>query len=170
MNIFFKLFLLLPLIEIIGFIAIGGEIGLGLSLLWLMGAAALGTYVLRGHGGIWSRVQTADDDLFVVEGMFDAVCLLLAGLLLIFPGFISDFLALPLLAPHLRRLFFQRMQKNPDGFIRRHARFNQKTRHGSGMGEETTIIEAEYTEIDPAAPAHSTRPPEPPQHLPPQGK
>lgn len=162
MNIFFKLFLLLPLIEIIGFIAIGGKIGLGWSLLWLIGAAVLGTYVLRGQGGVWSRVQTADDDLFVVEGMFDAVCLLLAGLLLIFPGFISDFMALALLAPQLRHLFFQRLQKNPDGFIRRHARFNQKTRHG-GMTQETTIIEAEYTEIDPAH-----RPSEPPQSLPPQ--
>lgn len=150
MNIFLLLFIFFPIFEIAGFVVIGGEIGLGSTLLWLMASAALGVWVLRGQGGIWSRVQTADDDLFVIEGMFDAVCLLAAGLLLIFPGFISDFIALPLLLPALRRLIFAHIQKRPDGFIRRHARFTQTSRHG-GASPETTIIEAEYTEIDPAA-------------------
>jgi len=149
MNIFLTLLILLPLFEIAGFVVIGGEIGLGATLLWLIGSAALGVWVLRGQGGIWSRVQTADDDLFVVEGMFGALCLLAAGLLLIFPGFISDFIALPLLVPPLRRLIFGQIQKSPDGFIRRNVRFHQTTRHG-GNATETTIIEAEYSEIDPA--------------------
>ena len=122
MNIFFYIFVLLPLLEIAGFIVIGGKIGLGASLLWLIGAGMLGSWVLRGRGGIWARVQTADDDLFMVEGMFDALCLLVAGLLLVFPGFISDFLALPLLVPAVRGLIFRRLQKNPDGIIRRHVR------------------------------------------------
>jgi len=150
MNIFLTLLVLLPLFEIAGFVVIGGEIGLGTTLLWLLGSAALGVWVLRGQGGIWSRVQTADDDLFVVEGMFDALCVLAAGLLLVFPGFISDFLALPLLLPPVRRLIFRQIQKSPDGFIRRNVRFSQTTRHGGTT--ETTIIEAEYSEIDPAAP------------------
>ncbi|MDP2206458.1 MAG: FxsA family protein [Alphaproteobacteria bacterium] len=148
MNIFLLLFIFFPLFEIAGFVVIGGEIGLGSTLLWLMASAALGIWVLRGQGGIWARVQTADDDLFVVEGMFDALCLLAAGLLLIFPGFISDFIALPLLVPPLRRLIFRHIQKRPDGFIRRHARFTNTTRHG-GSNTQTTIIEAEYSEIDP---------------------
>ncbi len=150
MNIFFTLLIFLPLIEIVGFIVIGGEIGLGASLLWLIGAGMLGTYILRGQGSIWSRVQTADDDLFVIEGMFDAVSLLLAGILLVFPGFISDLIALPLLAPHIRQLLFKRLQKNPNGFIRRHARFSGQSRHGGQSPRESTVIEAEYTEIDPA--------------------
>lgn len=151
MNIFLTLLVLLPLFEIAGFVVIGGEIGLGATLLWLIGSAMLGVWVLRGQGGIWSRVQTADDDLFVVEGMFGALCLLAGGLLLIFPGFISDFIALPLLVPPLRRLIFRHIQKSPDGFIRRNVRFTRTSRHG-GSASETTIIEAEYSEIDPAAP------------------
>ena len=150
MNIFFTLLIFLPLIEIAGFIVIGGEIGLGASLLWLIGAGMLGTYILRGQGGIWSRVQTADDDLFVIEGMFDAVSLLLAGILLVFPGFISDIIALPLLVPQVRHLIFKRLQKNPNGFVRRHARFNNTSRHGGQETRESAVIEAEYTEIDPA--------------------
>lgn len=161
MNIFFYIFVLLPLLEIAGFIVIGGKIGLGASLLWLIGAGMLGSWVLRGRGGIWARVQTADDDLFMVEGMFDALCLLVAGLLLVFPGFISDFLALPLLVPAVRGLIFRRLQKNPDGIIRRHVRFSHTTRHGGGE-RQSTVIEAEYTEIDPAPPA------EPPPVLPPR--
>lgn len=150
MNIFFTLLIFLPLIEITGFIVIGGEIGLGASLLWLIGAGMLGTYILRGQGSIWARVQTGGDDLFVIEGMFDAVSLLLAGILLVFPGFISDLIALPLLAPQIRHLLFKRLQKNPNGFIRRHARFDGQSRHGGQNTRESTVIEAEYTEIDPA--------------------
>lgn len=152
MNIFFTLLIFLPLIEIAGFIVIGGEIGLGASLLWLIGAGMLGSYILRGQGGVWARVQTADDDLFVIEGMFDAVSLLLAGILLVFPGFISDIVALPLLAPQIRHLIFQRLQKNPNGFVRRHAKFNNTSRHGGQETRESAVIEAEYTEIDPAQP------------------
>lgn len=151
MNIFLLLFIALPLLEIAGFVVIGGAIGLGMTMLWLIGSVMLGFSVLRGQGGVWSRVQTADDDLFMIEGMFDAVCLLLAGLLLIFPGFVSDFLALPLLVPQLRRLLFRQIQNKPDGFIRRHARFTQTTRHGSTAESTSTVIDAEYTEVDPAA-------------------
>lgn len=146
MHIFFKLLLIIPLIEILGFIFIGGAIGFGASFLWLVGAGMLGSYILRRQGGVWSRVQTADDDLFVVEGLFDAVTLLLAGILLLFPGFISDIIALPLLAPQIRHLIFGRLKKNPNGFIRRHARFHGESRHGGG---ESTVIDAEYTEISP---------------------
>lgn len=147
MNIFFSVLIFLPLIEIAGFVVIGGKIGLGATLLWLIGAGMLGTYILRGQGGVWSRVQTADDDLFVIEGMFDAVCLLAAGLLLIFPGFISDIIALPLLVPQLRRLIFKQLQKNPNGYIRRNARFHRTSRHGGQTSQTSTIIDAEYTEI-----------------------
>ncbi|MFN7114542.1 MAG: FxsA family protein [Alphaproteobacteria bacterium] len=162
MNIFLLLFILFPLFEIAGFVVIGGEIGLGNTLLWLMASAGLGIWVLRGQGDVWARVQTVDDDLFVIEGMFDALCMLAAGLLLLFPGFISDFIALPLLVPPLRRLIFRHIQKRPDGFIRRHARFSHTTRHGS-TGAETTVIEAEYSEIDPPPPS-SDAPRLPPQN------
>lgn len=152
MNTFFTLLIFLPLIEIAGFIVIGGEIGLGASILWLIGAGMLGSYILRRQGGVWSRVQTADNDLFVIEGMFDAVSLLLAGILLVFPGFVSDIVALPLLAPQIRHLIFKRLQKNPNGFVRRHAKFSSASRHGGQEARESTVIEAEYTEIDPAQP------------------
>lgn len=164
MNMFLLLFILFPVLEIAGFVVIGGEIGLGATLIWLIASGALGVSVLRGHGDIWARIQTTDDDLFVIEGMFDAVCLLAAGLLLVFPGFVSDFIALPLLVPPLRRLIFRHIQKRPDGFIRRHARFTRTSRHG-GVHTETTIIEADYSEIDPAAAKPENNTPQlPPQN------
>ena len=38
--------------------------------------------------------------------MFDGFCIIIGALLLIFPGFISDFLALPLLIPPVRHWIF----------------------------------------------------------------
>jgi UPF0716 protein FxsA len=163
MNMFLLLFIVFPLLEIAGFVVIGGEIGLGATLLWLLASAALGVSVLRGQGGVWARVHTGDDDLFVIESMFDAACLLAAGLLLVFPGFVSDVVALPLLIPPLRRLIFRHIQKKPDGFIRRHARFTRTSRHGSAH-TEMTVIEADYNEIDPFPPS----PENGTQQLPPQ--
>lgn len=105
----FILFLMLPLIEIAGFIQIGGEIGIGLSLLWVIASTITG-FVLLGTMGthtIKKAKKSVDADIYPFEEMFDGFCILIGAALLIFPGFISDFLAVPLLVPSLRRWIFR---------------------------------------------------------------
>lgn len=105
----FFLLIVLPLLEIAGFIVIGGRIGVGLSLLWVVAAALAGFYFLAAMGAqtLQKAKKSVDADVYPFEEMFDGLCLLAGGLLLIFPGFVSDFLALPLLAAPVRRAIFK---------------------------------------------------------------
>ncbi|PWE31770.1 FxsA family protein [Pararhodobacter marinus] len=96
-------FVLMPLIEIALFIAIGGEIGVGATLALIVLSALLGAAILRGQrsravammqGGL--RVAPGT---FVAQGAFSV----LSGILLILPGFLTDALGLVLLIPPLQR-------------------------------------------------------------------
>lgn len=103
------LMIFLPLLEIAGLIVIGGKIGVGLSLLWVIAATIAGFYFLAAMGTqtLQKAKKSVDADIYPFEEMFDGFCILLGALLLIFPGFISDFLALPLLAAPVRRAIFR---------------------------------------------------------------
>lgn len=103
---------LLPLIEIAGFIIVGDAIGLWATLALVIGAAIAGGVLLRLQGIVTiRRVQAAlaRRQAPVVE-MFDAFCLMIAAVLLIIPGFFSDIVALLLLLPPLRGLLRRRMK------------------------------------------------------------
>lgn len=144
---------LLPLAELLGFIFIGGSIGFFATLLWLFFAASAGFYLLSIGGAMaMSQAASADDaEVFGGESIFASLCMLIAALLLIFPGFISDFIAVPLLVPGLRQWLFQRTQKSPDHVLRRSYRsFSQRrhTRQGTSSTTNTTVIEGEYKRVD----------------------
>ena len=111
MNAFFTTLWALPFLEIIGFIVIGGEIGLLASLLWLAGSIWLGFYLFARAGQ--NALPTNDEEVFSTERLFNHLCLMGAALLLIFPGFLSDLLAVFLLIPAFRNNLRHAAQKNP---------------------------------------------------------
>lgn len=99
-------FLLLPILEIVGFIQVGDWIGAGPTIGLLLLSAVIGVLLIRHRGlASLSRVQGAalQGDA-ALSGLLDGVCVVIAGILLIIPGFLSDLLALVLLIPPLRRL------------------------------------------------------------------
>lgn len=152
MYIFFWPFLFLPIIEIIGFVTIGAKLGAGMTLLWLFAAGWGGFYLLQSRGkSAWVRAQKAqEDDIFAMRDLFDGIAILIASLLLIFPGFISDFLAVPFLLAPLRNWIFDTLGKNPNGAVRT---FTKRTVDKSMVAKATTaksptVIDAEYKEID----------------------
>ncbi len=100
---------LLPLLEIAGFIIIGGKIGVGLSLLWVIADTIAGFTLLATMGGktLQKAKKSVEADTFPFEEMFDGLCIITGALLLIFPGFVSDFLALPLLIAPVRGWIFK---------------------------------------------------------------
>lgn len=143
MYIFFWPIIFLPILEIIGFVTIGAELGAGLTLLWLFAAGWFGFHLLQSRGrSAWARAQKArEDDIFAVRDLFDGIAIFIASLLLIFPGFISDFLAVPFLLAPLRNWLFDTLGKNPDGPVR------QFTKRAKARTRSTTI-EGEYRKID----------------------
>ncbi|TDQ82250.1 UPF0716 protein FxsA [Dongia mobilis] len=136
------LILFLPLLEIAGFVVIGGRIGLGFTLLWVL-AAALGGIALIRQGGLNAVTKL---QLEMREGrepghsLIDGAVLVVAGLLLVVPGFVSDFLALVLLLPWTRGLLLRRMAHH----------FETRVYTGNRQaGRRTTIIEGEFEVVEP---------------------
>ncbi|MQW62325.1 hypothetical protein GHK33_06480 [Sinorhizobium meliloti] len=95
----------LPLAEIAGFVAVGREIGVAMTLLLVFASAVAGIMLLRIQGfGVLRRVQEAartgnDPGLDVLGG----VLIFIAAILLIVPGFISDLVGLLIFLPPVRR-------------------------------------------------------------------
>lgn len=138
------LFTALPLLEIAGFVVIGGRIGLGLTLLWLLVAAMLGLALIR-HGGLNAliKLQTAlNEQREPGHSLIDGAVMVVAGLLLIVPGFVTDFLAVILLLPATRNFLLRRAAKHFETRIYRQG-------GGGAKAASHTVIEGEFEIIEP---------------------
>ena len=96
--------LLLPVLEIAVAIEVGTFVG-GLAVFaWILLAAVVGMMVVRRQGSAaWQAVNaSARTGTPPSRELADATVLMLAGILLILPGFITDVVALLLLLPFTR--------------------------------------------------------------------
>lgn len=101
----FIAFLLIPLAEIYVLIQVGSVIGALPTVALVVFTAALGAFLIRAQGlATVARMRASLDrgELPALE-LVEGACLLLAGALLLTPGFLSDTLGFVLLLPRLRR-------------------------------------------------------------------
>jgi UPF0716 protein FxsA len=94
-----------PLLELYVLIEVGSEIGALPTVLISILTAVLGAGLVRMQGlSVLFRVQQslARGEVPALE-MFEGALLLVAGILLLFPGFITDAIGFLLLVPPLRR-------------------------------------------------------------------
>jgi UPF0716 protein FxsA len=154
---FFLLFVFVVFAEIATFIAVGQAIGIPATLGLLVLAMIGGVVMIRILG--LDALRRAEESMRRGESpagaVFDAAAVVLAGLLLAVPGFLSDIVAVALLLRPLRKwvggMMWRRLQQSPDVRVWTTAR-----------GE--TIVEGEYVEVrDPAAPSLPPRHPDKPQ-------
>lgn len=96
----------IPLVEIAVFVEVGGRIGAWNTVLLVVATAIGGIWLLRRQGlrTLRRAQESFDSHVLPVAELFDALCLLGAGGLLLIPGFVTDAVALLLLVPPLRRL------------------------------------------------------------------
>lgn len=104
-------FLGLPLLEIAVLIEVGQAIGLWPTLGLLFLAAAAGMIVIRQQGiSMLGRMFGAvTEGRFAFGSIVDSYVKIVAGCLLIVPGFLTDALGIALLVPPLRRLMLGAM-------------------------------------------------------------
>ena len=119
MNTVFFLIIGIPLIEIYLFIKIGSQIGAFNTVLLILITAVAGVAYARYEGFNTLRSgmgQLLKNELPIYE-IISGATLAFAAVLLIFPGFLTDFLGLILLMPFSRSLlfkFFLRNKKDTD--------------------------------------------------------
>lgn len=148
------LFIAVPIIEIGLFVQVGGAIGLWPTLAIVILTAVLGTALLRHQGlDTLRRVQDslAQDRLPVAE-MFDGLCLLMAGALLLTPGFMTDALGFLLFMPPFRAAAAQAIGR----YVLSHGRVHVQTSgmgpgpdHGNRSPGGGPVIDGDFEEVPP---------------------
>ncbi len=110
MKILFLIFLVVPIIEIYFLIAVGSAIGAGLTIALIIFTALLGAFLVRAQGfSTFVRVQNqlSKGEMPAVE-ILEGLFLLVAGALLLTPGFFTDAIGFAFLTPPLRRWIIRR--------------------------------------------------------------
>jgi UPF0716 protein FxsA len=142
------LFLILvgvPIVEIALFIEVGGAIGLWPTVAVCIATAAAGTLLVRLQGlQIVRRAQARmERNEPPAAEMFHGICLLLAGFLLLTPGFFTDAMGLLLLIPPVRVAIGALLWRHFEGRI--HV---QRTGAGAAGRGPGNVIEGEFEEVD----------------------
>lgn len=148
----FLAFLLVPLLEIAVFIQVGGVIGLWPTLGLVVLTAVVGSVMIRAQGlrTLARARESIDRNELPLEEVFDGVCLLGAGALLLTPGFVTDGLGTILLVPAaralLRRWLARQLIARGEVHIHRHGHVGPDPWSPHGRDEE--VIEGEFDEVD----------------------
>lgn len=155
-------FIVVPIVEIALLVHVGGWIGTWETVGLVVLTAVIGTALFRAQGfAVLARAQnTLALGQFPAEELFDGLCIVIAGVLLLTPGFVTDGLGLALLVPGLRTWIGRALWHQ---LLRSH-RF--EVRVGAGgfppgpdapepRGGE--VIEGEFSEVPPEDAARSRK-------------
>lgn len=141
---FLIIFILIPLLEIAAFLHIGGEIGVWPTVLIALLTAMLGGMIIKYQGfittqGIREAIARGETPL---PELFDGLCLVAAGALLITPGFVTDTIGFLLLVPPVRAFIRKQVGKRVTGQTNIHTQSHTYQQQDSG------IIEGDYERVD----------------------
>jgi UPF0716 protein FxsA len=141
-------FIGVPLLEIALFIKVGGWIGLAPTLALIVLTAVVGAGMMRWQGiSVLMRAQRqlAEGSLPVAE-VFEGLCLVIAGALLLTPGFFTDAIGALLLVPAVRRALYRQVRQRIEAHV---VDVSSPDRGAPAPGAPTRgpTIETEYEEI-----------------------
>lgn len=124
------LLVIVPLAELAVMLAVGHWIGIWATIALLFVVSLLGFVLVKHQGlGVWRRIRAEIRDGQVpAAAALDGALVLVAGVLLLIPGFITDALGFVLLVPAVR------------GLIRRFAsrRITRRVRYVTVVSREVT--------------------------------
>ena len=147
----FPIFVVVTLAEIYVLVSVGGAIGAWSTILLVIVTALIGSTLLKQQG--WSIMAKAQQS--IAEGrtpaleMLEGVVILVSGVLLLTPGFITDGLGLLGLMPWSRRYFINHfLEKNAERvFSQRNSVFINRTKSSElKTANKDEPIEGEFWE------------------------
>lgn len=111
MNTALILIIFIPLIEIYLFIKIGAQIGAFNTVSLILITAIMGIYYARYEGlnTLKSAVSQLVSNKIPIYEILSGAALAIASLLLILPGFATDFMGLLLIIPITRKFFLKNL-------------------------------------------------------------
>jgi len=114
------LFLLVPLVEIYVLIKVGSVLGAGYTIILVIFTAVVGAYLARSEGAQAMLRVRANMEQGIMPGddILDALLILVAGLVLLTPGFVTDFFGLLLLFKPSRRVIRKFVREKLEEWIK----------------------------------------------------
>lgn len=145
----FIAFLMVPIIEIALFIQVGDAIGLWPTLAIVVLTAVLGTWLVRTQGRMaLGQLQASFSDLNdPTEPLAHGAMILVAGALLLTPGFFTDAIGFALLLPPVRMAVLRYLRsKVKVAEFQMGAKSARPARPAYGPGD---IIDGDFEEVEP---------------------
>ncbi len=142
---FFLIFIAIPFIEIMVFMAVGEHIGILTTLMLAFITAIIGGAIVR-HQGLQTLLAmkiAMDAGKIPLGEIFDGFCLVAAGALLITPGFVTDTLGFLLLVPPVRNTL-KTLMKNHTSWTVETTGYTQGGTHIRDPG----ALDAEYERVE----------------------
>lgn len=140
----FAAFVAVPIIEIALFIQVGGAIGLWPTLAIVILTAIVGTYLVRTQGLLaLNQISRSFNELRnPAEPLAHGAMILVAGALLLTPGFFTDGVGFALLLPPVRAMVYRYLSSRMTaGEVRFQSGFRPP--------HDPNVIDGEYEEVKP---------------------
>ncbi|RDV24903.1 FxsA family protein [Alteromonas aestuariivivens] len=149
MRVLFLLFALLPILEIAVLVHVGGIIGGWNTIALVLFTAFIGAFFVRQEG--LSTLQSAQRKMQRNEipggEMLEGLMLVIAGVLLVTPGFITDILGLCLVLPPSRKWIARHAARHMSMRVVTAAQYHQQpSSQGFKRSSDSNVIEGEYTD------------------------
>jgi len=114
MNPFFIIFICLPALEIYLLIKVGGHVGALNTVALIFLTAVIGVYFAKNQGRqtLKSGMVNLYQNKMPIFEMMSGASIAIAALLLILPGFFTDFIGFLILIPFTRKILFSLVLKN----------------------------------------------------------
>jgi len=149
---FFIIFFIIPFAEIYAFITVGDEIGVFKTLMLCVVTAILGGFLVRLQG--LETLIKAQNNLrtgkMPLNEIFTGFCIVIAGALLLTPGFLTDIIGFLLLFPPFRAVL--------KSFLSKNAHFSVHGVQNNPQKSDDGVIEGDYEEVEKAKPALDNTP------------
>ena len=153
MKILFPLFVLLPILEIYVLLEVGGLIGPLPTIGVILFTAVVGYRLFRAQGleklqKMRSTMNGSIQNQTLAMDMAEGVAILLAGVLLLTPGFVTDAFGFACLIPPIRKIMIKRVMAR--SVIKAGQSFQYQAHHNpqhtDSNDQNTNVIEGEYRE------------------------
>ena len=144
----FLLFIAVPIVEIVLFIKIGSLLGLWLTILVVVLTAIVGTNLVKSQGlnaikEVQSSFLQGQD---IARSLINGTLILIAGVLLLTPGFFTDFIGITFLIPVTRNMWISYGIKHFPGFV--FINSNNNSKNNPHFKEKNDVIDGDYTDLD----------------------
>ncbi|MCW8093236.1 FxsA family protein [Alteromonas sp. ASW11-130] len=149
MRNLFLLFAIMPIIEIAVLVQVGDVIGGWNTIALVLISAFVGAYFVRREGvnTLKTAQQKMQSNQIPGQEMLEGLMLVVAGVLLVTPGFITDTFGLLLVLPPSRKFFAQKLKKHLSMQVVTGASFHSHEHYKASshpQDKDSDIIEGEY--------------------------